>query len=48
MLLLYKNEQNHMDTLEKLTKKSKLYNPLFVKLDDEGNFVVEWNVILIG
>ena len=30
-----------MDTLEKLTKKPKLYNPLFVKLDDEGNLVVE-------
>ena len=33
--------QNHMERLEKLAKKPKLYNPVFVKLDDEGELVVE-------
>ena len=33
--------QNHMERLEKLAKKPKLYNPVFVKLDDEGKLVVE-------
>ena len=33
--------QNHMARLEKLAKKHKLYNPVFVKLDDEGKLVVE-------
>lgn len=33
--------QNHMERLEKLAKNSKLYNPVFVKLDDEGKLVVE-------
>ena len=33
--------QNHMERLEKLAKKPKLYNPVFVKLDDEGKIVVE-------
>lgn len=33
--------QNHMARLEKLAKKPKLHNPVFVKLDDEGKLVVE-------
>lgn len=33
--------QNHMARLEKLAKKHKLHNPVFVKLDDEGELVVE-------
>ena len=33
--------QNHMDTLENLSKKPKLYNPVFVKLYDDGELVVE-------
>ena len=33
--------QNHMERLEKLAKKPKLHNPVFVKLDDEGKLVVE-------
>ena len=33
--------QNYMERLEKLAKKSKLHNPVFVKLDDEGELVVE-------
>ena len=33
--------QNHIERLEKLAKKPKLYNPVFVKLDDEGKLVVE-------
>ena len=33
--------QNHMEKLEKLAKKPKLHNPVFVKLDDEGKLVVE-------
>lgn len=33
--------QNHMERLEKLAKKPKLYNPVFVKLDDKGKLVVE-------
>ena len=33
--------QNHMERLEKLAKKPKLHNPVFVKLDDEGELVVE-------
>ena len=33
--------QNHMARLEKLAKKHKLQNPVFVKLDDEGELVVE-------
>ena len=33
--------QNHMERLEKLAKKPKLYNPVFVKLDDEGELVVK-------
>ena len=33
--------QNYMERLEKLAKKPKLYNPVFVKLDDEGKLVVE-------
>lgn len=33
--------QNHMERLEKLAKKPKLYNPVFVKLDDKGELVVE-------
>ena len=33
--------QNHMERIEKLAKQSKLYNPVFVKLDDEGELVVE-------
>lgn len=32
--------QNHMERLEKLAKKPKLHNPVFVKLDDEGKLVV--------
>ena len=31
--------QNHMERLEKLAKKPKLHNPVFVKLDDEGKLV---------
>ena len=33
--------QKHMERIEKLAKKPKLYNPVFVKLDDEGKLVVE-------
>lgn len=33
--------QNHMERLEKLAKKPKLHNPVFVKLDDEGELMVE-------
>ena len=33
--------QNHMKKLEKLAKKPKLYNPVFVRIDDEGKLVVE-------
>ena len=33
--------QNHMARLEKLAKKPKSHNPVFVKLDDEGKLVVE-------
>ena len=33
--------QNHMERLEKLAKKTNLHNPVFVKLDDKGNLVVD-------
>ena len=33
--------QNHMERLEKLAKKPKLHNPVFVRIDDEGELVVE-------
>ena len=33
--------QNHMVRLEKLAKKPKLYNPVFVRIDDEGKLVLE-------
>ena len=33
--------QNYMERLEKLAKKPKLHNPVFVKLDDEEELVVE-------
>ena len=33
--------QNHMERLEKLAKKPKLYNPVFVRIDDEGELVLE-------
>ena len=33
--------QNHMERLEKLAKKTNLHNPVFVKLDDEGELIVE-------
>ncbi len=33
--------QNHMERLEKLAKKPKLQNPVFVKLDDKGELVEE-------
>ena len=33
--------QNHMERLEKLAKKPKLYNPVFVRIDDEGKLVLE-------
>ena len=33
--------QNHMAKLEKLAKKHKLHNPVFVKLDDEGELGLE-------
>lgn len=33
--------QNHMDRLEKLAKKTKLYNPVFIRIDDEGKLVLE-------
>ena len=33
--------QNHLERFEKLAKKPKLHNPVFVKLDDEGELVVE-------
>ena len=33
--------QNHVERLEKLAKKPKLHNPVFVRIDDEGELVVE-------
>ena len=33
--------QNHMERLEKLAKKTNLHNPVFVRLDDKGNLVVD-------
>lgn len=30
-----------MKRLEKLAKKPKLYNPVFVRIDDEGKLVLE-------
>lgn len=30
-----------MERLEKLAKKPKLHNPVFVRIDDEGELVVE-------
>lgn len=33
--------QNYVERLEKLAKKPKLHNPVFVRIDDEGELVVE-------
>ena len=38
--------QNHMERLEKLAKKSKLHNPVFVKLDDEGKLVKDTSLVV--
>ena len=38
--------QNHMEKLEKLAKKPKLHNPVFVKLDDEGKLVKDTSPIV--
>ena len=38
--------QNHMERLEKLAKKPKLHNPVFVKLDDEGKLVKDTSPIV--
>lgn len=38
--------QNHMERLEKLAKKPKLYNPVFVKLDDEGELVKDISTVI--
>lgn len=38
--------QNHMERLEKLAKKPKLYNPVFIKLDDKGELVKDTSPIV--
>lgn len=38
--------QNHMARLEKLAKKHKLHNPVFVKLDDEGELVKDTSTVV--
>ena len=38
--------QNHMERLEKLAKKPKLHNPVFVKLDDKGKLVKDTSPIV--
>lgn len=38
--------QNHMERLEKLAKKPKLLNPVFVKLDNEGELVKDISTVV--
>ena len=38
--------QNHMERLEKLAKKPRLHNPVFVKLDDEGKLVKDISTVV--